>query len=135
MAIIYGTDHAEVDYNDPVGQVRLLISDVSTDLEVRLFSDAQIQTFLELTGGNVNRAAARALRVVAISEVLINKVIKTQAGTSTDGAKVSAELRALAAEYDTQAGLDDAASEDASLFEIVPLYASAFPEGVERGLP
>jgi hypothetical protein len=135
MAIIYGTDHAEVDYNDPVGQVRLLISDVSTDLSVRLFSDLQLQTFLGLTNGSVYRAAARALRVVAISEVLIGKVIKTQAGTSTDGAKVSAELRALAGEYDIQAGLDDAASEDASFFEITPLYASVFPEGVEQGLP
>ena len=131
----FSTTDGVIDYTLPLGKVRLLITDTSDVVADRLFNDDQLDAFLELGDGNVHRTAAQALRVIAASEVLVGKVIRTQAGTSTDGAKVSAELRALAAEYDTQAGLDDAASEDASLFEIVPLYASIFPEGVERGLP
>ena len=133
MAIIYGTDHSEVDYNTPTGQVRLLISDVSTDLAVRLFNEAQLETFLSLHGGSIYRAAARALRTVATSELLTSKVLRLQNGTTTDGAKVSAELRALADTYDADADKVDA-SADGGYFEVIPFYDGGF-EAAERYLP
>lgn len=118
-----------IDYTDPVGQVRLLITDVSEDPDGQLFSDVQIGAFLAMRRDNVNRAAAKALVVMAASEVMVSKVIRTQ-DRSTDGAKVSAELRALAATYEAEAdGADAAAS--ASFFEVEPLYAPAKPEGAE----
>lgn len=74
--------------------VRLLIAD--DDPANRLFRIDQLQDFLTMEGGVVKLAAATALEVIARSEVLISKVIKTQ-DLSTDGAKVAAELRASAA--------------------------------------
>lgn len=118
-----------IDYTDPIGQVRLLITDIAEDPAEQLFSDVQLGAFLAMRGDNVNRAAARALVVMAASEVLISKVIRTQ-DRSTDGAKVSAELRALAATYEAEADGADSAAAD-SVFEIVPMYAPAKPEGVE----
>ena len=118
-----------IDYSSPVGQVRLLITDLSEVPAEQLFSDVQLEAFLAMRGDNVNRAAAKALVVMAASEVMVSKVIRTQ-DRSTDGAKVSAELRALAATYEAEAdGADAAASE--SVFEVVPLYAPAKPEGTE----
>ncbi|HEY9356495.1 MAG TPA: hypothetical protein VIQ52_09350 [Arthrobacter sp.] len=118
-----------IDYTDPTGQIRLLITDVAEDPAEQLFSDVQLGAFLAMRGDNVNRAAANALRVMAASEVLISKVIRTQ-DRSTDGAKVSAELRALAQTYEDEADAADAAAAE-SFFEIVPLYPPAKPEGVE----
>lgn len=123
------TETGAIDYSSPAGMVRLNITDIATTPADRLFDDAQLTAFLTMSGENVNRASARALRVIAASEVLVGKVIRTQAGTSTDGAKVSAELRALAAVYDAQADTADAEA-DASVFEVVtPCYDK--PEGAE----
>lgn len=123
------TEAGLIDYSSPAGMVRLNITDIAANPADRLFDDAQLTAFLTMSGENVNRASARALRVIAASEVLVGKVIRTQAGTSTDGAKVSAELRALAAVYDGQADTADATA-DASVFEIIP--SDCFkPEGAE----
>lgn len=119
-----------IDYTTPVGQVRLLITDVSEDAAEQLFSDYQLGAFLTMRGENVNRAAAKALTVMAASELLVSKVIRTQSGTSTDGAKVSAELRALAATYEAEADTADAASAE-GFFDVVPFCGSAKPEGAE----
>ena len=103
------------DYNTAIGQVRLLIPDVEqlanladpTASPAYLFNDAQIQAFLALYGNNVKRAAAQAKLVLATSEALINKVIRT-ADYTTDGAKLGAELRAQAAELKAEADKDEA---------------------------
>jgi hypothetical protein len=112
MAII--PDITPPDYSTAIGQVRLLIPDVEQlddprDPEVTpayLFGDAQIQAFLVLYGNNVKRAAAQAKLVLATSEALINKVIKTYDFT-TDGAKLGAELRAQAKMLQDEAAQDD----------------------------
>lgn len=123
------TETGQIDYSSPAGMVRLNITDVADNPADRLFTDDQLTAFLTMSGENVNRASARALRVIAASEVLVGKVIRTQAGTSTDGAKVSAELRALADTYETQAALE-AAAEEGGVFDIVaPGYPK--PEGAE----
>jgi hypothetical protein len=71
-----------------------------------IFNDAQIQAFLVLYSDNVKRAAAQAKLVLATSEALINKVIKTYDFT-TDGAKLGAELRAQAKMLQDEAAQDD----------------------------
>lgn len=87
-----------------VDTVRLLIGDV--DLSNRLFTDDQVQGFLDVEGGSVKRAAAQALDTMASSEVLVSKVIKSQ-DLSTDGAKVADALRRHAAVLRTQADVAD----------------------------
>ena len=103
-------------YATAIGQVRLLIPDVeqlenlqdlTADPEY-IFSDAQIQAFVSLYSDNVKRAAAQAKLVLATSETLINKVIRTTDYT-TDGAKLGAELRAQAKMLQDEADKDDLA--------------------------
>jgi len=102
------------DYTTAIGQVRLLVPDVEqlasavdpTASPAYLFSDPQIQALLSLYSSNIKRAAAQAKLVLATSEALINKVIKTD-DLSTDGAKLAAELRAQAAFLMSEADKDD----------------------------
>jgi hypothetical protein len=109
-------DTTPPNYSTAIGQVRLLIPDVeqldnldnsSTAVEY-LFSDAQIQALLSLYTDNVKRAAAQAKLILATSEALINKVIRTTDYT-TDGAKLGAELRAQAKALQDEAANDDLA--------------------------
>ncbi len=103
------------DYSTSIGQVRLLVPDVEQLANLAdpvaapayIFNDAQIQAFLTLYSNNVKRAAAQAKLVLATSEALINKVIRT-ADYTTDGAKLGAELRAQAAELKAEADKDEA---------------------------
>lgn len=84
------------------GRVRLLIPDLSLRDPGPIFTDDEIDAFLAIEGSNVRRAAATALDVIASSEVMTSKVIKTQ-DLQTDGAKVAAELRARAKSLREQA--------------------------------
>lgn len=102
------------DYSTAVGQVRLLIPDTeqltdpanpSAPAEY-IFDDHKIQALVSLYANNVKRAAAQAKLILATSEALINKVIRTYDYT-TDGAKLGAELRAQAAELKKEADQDD----------------------------
>lgn len=99
----------------PLDLVRLLINDPAGTNE--LFADADITAFLQLEGGSVKRAAAQAIDTIADNEVLVAKVIRTQAGISTDGARVADALRKRAAVLREQALEDD---EDAGFFELIP---------------
>jgi hypothetical protein len=98
------------DYATAIGQVRLLIPDTeqlddpatSTADAEYIFDDHQIQAFLSLYANSVKRAAAQAKLVLATSETLISKVIRTD-DLQTDGAKLGAELRAQAKELQEQA--------------------------------
>jgi hypothetical protein len=105
-----------IDYTTPTGQVRLLIADV--DIDDPLFSDAQIAGFLAIEADVVKRAAARALDVIAVSEALVSKVMRTQ-DLTTDGAKLATALRAQAKALRDEAAqeLDD--SDDGFFFEVV----------------
>jgi hypothetical protein len=102
------------DYTTVIGQIRLLIPDTEqlenvqnpSDGSDYLFSDHQIQAFATLYSDNVKRAAAQAKLVLATSESLINKVIKT-ADYATDGAKLGTELRAQAKALQDEADKDD----------------------------
>lgn len=94
-----------LDPTTEVGMVRLLIPD--RDRDALIFTDAEISAFLALEGSAVKRAAASALEVAASNEAFIGKVIK-DGDLQTDGAKLSAELRARAKELRRQADEDDA---------------------------
>jgi hypothetical protein len=81
-------------------RVRLLINDV--DRSAYVFTDTDIQTFLDIEGDNVRLAAAQALDTIATNEALVSKVLRSQ-DLSTDGARLSAEIRARAATLRAQA--------------------------------
>lgn len=93
-----------IDYGTPLGQVRLLISDV--DEESPLLTDDQINAFLSIEHDRVKRAAARALESIAASEVLVSKKIRTL-DLQTDGPAVAAELRAQAKQLRDEDDNDD----------------------------
>lgn len=116
------------DYTTVVGQIRLLIPDTEQlenladpdQADAYLFNDAQLQAFATLYSNNVKRAAAQAKLVLATSEALINKVIRTYDFT-TDGAKLGAELRAQAKQLQEEADKDDLVDSYESSLTIVPL--------------
>lgn len=121
-----------VNFNTPVGQVRLLIADL--DEASFLLADDFITGYLSLNNGSVRRAAASCLDAMATSEVLRAKVIKTQ-DLSTDGAKVAAELRAQAAALRAQAEAEELAEDDGSYFTFIPFEpGSGSLEGEEHRL-
>jgi hypothetical protein len=105
-----------------VAQVRLLTADVGTG-DRQILTDEQVQGYLDLNDANVRRAAADVLDAIAVSEVLVSKVIRTQ-DLTTDGAKVAAALQARAAQLRAQA--DDA--DEAGAFDIVEFRGLPGPE-------
>lgn len=113
------------DYSTAIGQVRLLIPDVEqlenlqdlTQDPEYIFNDSQIQAFLSIYTDNIKLAAAQAKLVLATSETLINKVIKT-ADYTTDGAKLGAELRAQAKALQDEAA-QDALADSSDSFVVV----------------
>lgn len=115
------------DYATAIGQVRLLIPDTEqlenpadpTAEAEYIFDDHQIQAFVSLYSNNVKRAAAQAKLVLATSEALINKVIRT-ADYNTDGAKLGAELREQAKQLQQEADKDDITESYEESLIIVP---------------
>ena len=117
------------DYATAIGQVRLLIPDTEqldnlanpeADAEY-IFDDHQIQALLSLYSDNVKRAAAQAKLVLATSETLINKVIRT-ADYNTDGAKLGAELREQAKALQQEADKDDLVDSYEQSLIVVPMH-------------
>ena len=125
----FSTTDGAINYSLPLGQVRLLITDVAEAPADRIFTDDQLDAFFTLCGENVNRTAAKALLVMAASEVLVSKKIRTQ-DLTTDGPAVSAELRALAKQLNDEADAADAAAEG-GFFEVVPFGYTLHNEGEE----
>lgn len=97
---------------DLIGLVRLYIADLDT--AAPLLTDAQLGILLDSVADDAHLAAADALEVIAASEVLLGKKIRTQ-DLATDGPAVAAELRALAAQHREQS----AAAGDDGIFDVV----------------
>ena len=116
-----------VAFNTNVGRVRLLIPDIEERSDPRdlrlppalLFTDEQIQAFLDINSGNIKRAAADAVRVIATTQSLLLKVLSTD-DKSTDGAKLGAELRAQAKRLTDEADADDKRSIGFDIAEWTP---------------
>ncbi len=115
-----------IDYNTEVGQVRLLIADVNESNLV--LTDDQIDGLLAMEAG-VKRAAAAALDAIAVSEVLVSKVIRSQ-DLTTDGAKVADALRALARQLRGQADEDD----NAGFLDVIEFHPYPGPEATEQAI-
>ena len=77
----------------PVQLARLLAADTA---DPPLLADDQYEALLALEHGSARLAAAAALEMIAASEALVAKKVRTQ-DLSTDGPAVAAELRQLAA--------------------------------------
>lgn len=123
-----------IDYNSPLGQVRLLTADL--DETAPLLNDELLQGYLQMEGQNVLRTAATALEAMATSDILISRKIRTQ-DLQTDGPAVAAALRAQAQALRIRADAADEALLGESFFEIVPNRAH-FAEAAERdrwGMP
>lgn len=118
------------DLGTDAGKVRLLLSDV--DEATAVFTDAEIDAFLELESSSVKRAAAQAIDTNATNEVLASKVLRTQ-DLATDGAKAADAMRKHAAALRAQAdAADEAASE--GFFQLVPMTSVVSrPELTEWG--
>lgn len=82
------------------GRVRLLIPD--NDPDNHLLEDDEITALLALEASDVRRAAAAALELIASSEALVGKKIRSQ-DLSTDGPAVARELRERATVLRAQA--------------------------------
>ena len=95
------------DVTSDEGRVRLLIDDTTNPA---LFEDAEIEQILALNAGNVHRAAAQLLLLIAGSEARLSKKVTTQ-DLATDGPAVAAELRAQAAALRKQADDQHAAEQ------------------------
>jgi len=94
-----------LDYSTNAGKVRLLISDI--DSSNPIFQDDAIDAFLSIAqGGNVKRAAATALTVIAANEVLVQKRIKLL-DLQTDGPAEANALRLLAADLKAEAEAEE----------------------------
>jgi len=96
---------ATYDPTTTLGLVRLLITD--TDVDNPIFQDNEITAFLALHGQDAKLAAAQALDVIASSEALTQKVVKTL-DLQTNGPAVAAALRAHATELRRQVIDEDA---------------------------
>lgn len=115
-----------IDYATPVGQVRLLATDLT---EPFIFPDEAIEAFLALTNGNVKRAAALALIAIASDEVLIGKVIRTD-DLQVSSHLVAEQLRKAADDLNAQADADDSRDLNGE-FQIIYGNEHTFvPEGV-----
>lgn len=121
-----------VEYDTPVGLVRLLIPDTATDDGTAggdyVFSDLAIEGFLSISGDNPKRAAAYALNAIASDQALLIKKIRTD-DLQTDGPAVADSLRKQAQVLFTQADEADAGLLDESGVIVYPTNDSCWPEG------
>lgn len=120
------------------GKVRALVPDVEQvdftgeGVPEYLFSDVHIDALLATARGfgsaRIYRAAALALRAVAVSEGLIQKVIKTE-DLQTDGAKLTAALLVGAKGLEEEAARQEEDEDDGSYgFTIVDFQ----PQPIDR---
>ena len=88
--------------------MRTLITDNPTDANGvviatdQVFTDAEIESFISLAGGNLDLAAVRGLRVLAANEALVLKK-QTVEGEQTDGPAGAESLRKIALDIEFNA--------------------------------
>lgn len=132
------------DFGSTVGKIRALIPDVErVDYEDRgeeeyMFSDAHLHSLHAISVGSemgrIYRAAASALRALAVSEGLIQKVIRTE-DLQTDGAKMTSALLGAARSLDDRAEQADDDEESSLLIvDFQPVPQATFPASL-HGFP
>lgn len=113
------------DFTSTIGRIRALIPDIEQvdysgeGASEYMFSDAHLTGLHAIASGSGNaqiyRAAASALRALAVSEALIQKVIRTE-DLQTDGAKLASALLSGAKALEDRA---DSAEEDEETMMVV----------------
>jgi len=93
-------DKFKFDPTTNIGKVRILIGDRNPDEWI--FSDDEIQAFIDLNSDNLYFAAADALETMAANDAMIQKRIRLN-DLSDDRVSISRELRLLAAQKREQA--------------------------------
>jgi len=113
-----------------VGKVRLLLNDTDDAGSNGgfVFTNEEIQAFLDLEDGHVKLAAAQAIDTNATNEALASKVLKTPTVT-TDGAKLADALRKHASNLRDQ---HYQALDDDFAFEIVDYDPYAYLDNVDE---
>lgn len=114
----------------PVELLRLLLNDVDTDPAEQVFTDQDLEGFLQLEDGRIKLAAAQAIDTNASNEVLASKVLQSQ-DWQTDGAKVADALRKHAQALRDQ-HYRDVEDADEGFFEVVEAGPGRWPELTER---
>lgn len=105
-----------------IGKVRLLIPDRVEANAV--FTDEEIQAYLDMNDSNVRRAAAEALETIASDEAMTLKVLTTL-DLSTNGASVSDALLRRAEILRDKADEADAGEEGGS-FDYAEMVSNDF---------
>lgn len=96
------------DASTSIGKVRMLIPD--RDEQHAVFTDEEIQAYLEMNDSSVKRAAAEALETIASDNAMTLKVISLL-DLSTNGAATSSALMARAAKLRESADQAEAGAE------------------------
>lgn len=136
MGTSVSPDVAPPDFSTTIGRIRALIPDIEpvdyagSGVPEYMFSDKHLDGLYQIAAGDdparIYRAAASALRALAVSEGLIQKVIRTE-DLQTDGAKLASALLAGAKALEDRG---DAAEEDSDTMRIVdfqPQPQDGFP--------
>jgi hypothetical protein len=110
-----------VDYTTNLGKVRAIIRDV--DSTKAIFSDEELQPFLDICNDTVLLAAAMALDTMATRQALVLKVQQTLE-LKLDGAKVAEALREHADRLRKQ--YEDLMLEDEAGFDIAQVLDTDF---------
>lgn len=111
-----------LDETTDIGAVRMIIQD--TNIEEAMFSDAAITRLLSMNADDIRLAAAAALDIMASSQAMILKVIRTL-DLSTDGASVARALREHASQLRKDAEMADG-GEEGGLFDYAEMVTNAF---------
>lgn len=109
-----------------IDQVRVLIPDL--DPNNQLFTDDEIDTFLEIYSQNVRRAAAAAIDAVAVNEALLYKIVRTD-DLQVNGVSGADVLRKRAQALRDEADKSDAADADEGFVIVYPDNPFIIPEG------
>ena len=115
---------ATYDVTTDVGKVRLLLNDIG---DPWVFTDTELQAFLDLERQSVKLAAAQAIDANATNQALASKVIRDHELT-TDGAKLADAMRRHADALRAQVALELEDSEDGFYFGAVSLDSPCGPE-------
>ena len=105
-------------------KVRALYGDITWPY---LISEETITLYLEITHDNVLRAAACAVRAIAVDEVLLKGYLKTD-DLTVDGVKGAESLRVMAKDFEERARVEERDADSEGFDFLATSKASYVPE-------
>lgn len=131
------------DFSSTIGRIRALIPDIEQvdyageNKPEYMFSDVHLDGLYSIAQGDdpgrIYRAAASALRALAVSEALIQKVIKTE-DLQTDGAKLASALLSGAKALEDRADAVEDEGDTMMIVDFQPVPMDGFPYSL-HGFP